>query len=139
MPTRILIADDDTSIRRLLRRLLEQHADWRVCGEATNGIEAIQRASQLAPDVIVLDLAMPTMNGLQAGREISKSVRAPMLLLTVQDVSPELDNQAKSAGFQVALSKSRGREVVSGIERLLRHQPSAKPAKRQRSKPNQAR
>jgi DNA-binding NarL/FixJ family response regulator len=125
MPTRILIADDDTCIRRLLRRLLEQHPAGQVCGEATNGMEAIQRTNELAPDVIVLDLAMPTMNGLQAGREISKTIRVPMLLLTVQDISPELKREAKRAGFQRALSKSKGTEVVSGIKALLRQRPLA--------------
>jgi DNA-binding NarL/FixJ family response regulator len=122
VPTRILIADDDTSIRRLLRRLLEQHANWKVCGEATNGLDAVARSEKLVPDIIVLDLAMPQMNGLQAGQEISKSIKVPMLLLTVQDVSPELASQAKKAGFQVALSKSRGIEVVSEIECLLSDQ-----------------
>ncbi len=139
MPTRILIADDDTCIRRLLRRLLEQHADWKVYGEATNGLDAVEQSEQLTPDVIVLDLAMPQMNGLQAGQEISKSINVPMLLLTVQDVSPELAKQAERAGFQVALSKSRGTEVVSGIENLLGHRPSSKRAKRQRAKARQER
>lgn len=122
MPTRILIADDDASIRGLLRRVLEDHPDWQVCGEAANGRDAIQKTEQLAPDVLVIDLAMPQMNGLQAAREISKSSPLPMLLLTVQDVSPELVREARSAGFQGALSKSRGAEVVSGIETLLRDQ-----------------
>jgi DNA-binding NarL/FixJ family response regulator len=122
MPTRILIADDDASIRRLLRRVLEEHPDWQVCGEAANGRDAVQKTEQLAPDVLVIDLAMPHMNGLQAGREIFKSSHLPMLLLTVQDVSPELVREARSAGFQGALSKSRGAEVVSGIETLLRDQ-----------------
>ncbi len=122
MPTRILIADDDACIRGLLRRILEQHPDWQVCGEAANGRDAIDTTQQLSPDVVVIDLAMPQMNGLQAGREICKFSQAPMLLLTVQDVSPELVREAKKAGFQGALSKSRGAEVVSGIESLLQHQ-----------------
>jgi DNA-binding NarL/FixJ family response regulator len=122
MPTRILIADDDPSIRRLLRRILEEHPDWQVCGEAANGRDAIQQTKHLAPDVVVMDLAMPQMNGLQAGREIFKSSHLPMLLLTVQEVSAELAREARSAGFQGAMSKSRGAEVVSGIETLLRDQ-----------------
>jgi DNA-binding NarL/FixJ family response regulator len=121
--TRILIADDDVSIRGLLRRVLEQHPGWQVCGEAANGRDAINSAQQLSPDVAVIDLAMPEMNGLQAGREISRSSSIPMLLLTVQDVSPELAREAKRAGFQGALSKSRGTEVVDGIETLLKKQP----------------
>jgi DNA-binding NarL/FixJ family response regulator len=122
MPTRILIVDDDAAIRRLLRRILEEHTDWQVCGEAANGRDAIHKTEQLSPDVVVIDLAMPQMNGLQAGREIFKSLHLPMLLLTVQEVSAELVREARSAGFQGALSKSRGTEVVDGIETLLRHQ-----------------
>ncbi len=121
MPVRILIADDDPPIRGLLRRLVEQHPDWKICGEAANGWDAVQRTKQLVPDVVVIDLAMPQMNGLQAGREIFKSSQVPMLLLTVQDVSPELAKEARKAGFLGALSKSRGAEVISGIETLLRH------------------
>lgn len=120
MPTRILIADDDPSIRGLLRRILEDHPDWQVCGEAADGRDAITKTEQLAPDVLVMDLAMPQMNGLQAAREIVKSSHLPMLLLTVQEVSVELARQARSAGFQGVMSKSRGVEVVSGIESLLR-------------------
>lgn len=88
-----------------------------------NGRDAISSAQKLSPDVAVIDLAMPEMNGLQAGREISKASHIPMLLLTVQDVSPELAREAKRAGFQGALSKSRGAEVVDGIETLLKNQP----------------
>ena len=120
MPTRILIADDDASIRGLLRRILEEHPGWQVCGEAANGRDAILKTEQLTPDVLVMDLAMPQMNGLEAGQEIFKSTHLPMLLLTVQDISPELAKEARKAGFQGALSKSRGAEVVNGIETLLR-------------------
>ena len=73
MPIPILIADDDPTIRMLLRRLLERRQDWQVCGEASNGIEAIEGVEQLAPDIVVMDLAMPVMNGLQAAPEIVKA------------------------------------------------------------------
>jgi DNA-binding NarL/FixJ family response regulator len=120
MATRILIADDDKAIRRLLRRIVEEHPGWEVCGEAENGRDAINQTEALSPDVIVLDLAMPQMNGLQAARQIYKqSPMLPMLLLTVQEVSPELAFEARKAGFQGAVSKSTGVEVVRGIETLL--------------------
>jgi len=123
MAVRILIADDDASIRRLLRRLIENHPDWMVCGDALNGQEAVGKTAELIPDVVVLDLAMPEMNGLQAGREISRSrPELPMLLLTVQNVSKELTTEAAHAGFRGAVSKSTGSEVIRGIETLLLHQ-----------------
>ena len=123
MPTRILIADDDVSIRRLLRRLLEEHLDWKVCGEAENGYDALIKASDLSPDVVILDLAMPQMNGFQAARELSaKHPSIPMLLMTVQEVSSELAHEARKVGFRGAISKSTGVEVVRGVEKVLRGQ-----------------
>ena len=123
MAVRILIADDDAAIRRLLRRLIETHTDWSVCGDACNGQEAVDKATELHPDVIVIDLAMPRMNGLQAAREVSRSMPdIPMLLLTVQQVSNELTREALHAGFKGAISKSTGSEVVKAIESLLLHQ-----------------
>jgi response regulator RpfG family c-di-GMP phosphodiesterase len=70
MLTRILIVDDDATIRLLLRRLLEKHPSWQVCGDASNGAEAIQTIDHLDPDVVVMDLSMPIMTGLQAASEI---------------------------------------------------------------------
>ena len=123
MAIRILIADDDGAIRRLLRRLIENHADWTVCGDAVDGPEAVEKAAQLSPDVVVLDLAMPQMNGLQAAREISRTQpELPLLLLTVQQVSKELTREAAHAGFKGAVSKNTGSEVVRAIEILLKHE-----------------
>lgn len=128
MAVRILIADDDAAIRRLLSRLIESHDGWSVCGEAQDGQEAIGKAALLNPDIIVLDLAMPQMTGLQAAREISRHTpEIPMLLLTVQQVSKELTNEALHAGFKGAISKSTGSEVVKAIEVLLQRQSFFQP------------
>lgn len=129
MAVRILIADDDAAIRRLLRRLIENHAGWQVCGDAHDGQDAVDKSAQLSPDVVVLDLAMPQMNGLQAAREISKSLPdVPLLLLTVQQVSKELTREAAHAGFKGAVSKNTGSEVVRAIEILLKHENFFQPA-----------
>ena len=123
MAVRILIADDDAAIRRLLRRLIESHAGWSVCGDAEDGQDAVVKAGELGPDVVVLDLAMPQMNGLQAAREISRNLPdTPMLLLTVQQVSTELNTEAAHGGFKGAVSKNTGSEVVRAIEVLLARQ-----------------
>jgi DNA-binding NarL/FixJ family response regulator len=120
---RLLIADDDGTIRLLLRRLLENHVGWEVCGEAGTGREAVKRASQLSPDVVILDLAMPTMNGMQTAQEILRgSPDLPILLLSVQQVSPQLIEEARAVGFRGAVTKSRGREVVEAVEALLRRE-----------------
>jgi DNA-binding NarL/FixJ family response regulator len=123
MAIRILIADDDAAIRRLLRRLIETRVDWTVCADACDGQEAVQKTDLLKPDVVVLDLAMPDMNGLQAAREISRNhPEVPLLLLTVQQVSKELRHEALNAGCRGALSKNTGSEVVHAIEVLLNNQ-----------------
>jgi DNA-binding NarL/FixJ family response regulator len=125
--TRILIADDDVAIRRLLRRILEERSGWEVCGEAENGSDAVAKTAELAPDVVILDLAMPEKNGLQAAREIAAvSPWLPMLLLTVQESSPELTSEAWKAGFRAIISKEKGTEVIQGIESLLQgnHAPA---------------
>jgi DNA-binding NarL/FixJ family response regulator len=123
MAIRVLIADDDAAIRRLLRRLIENRRGWTVCAEAGDGHEAVAKVAQLKPDIAVIDLAMPDMNGLQAGKEISgKTPGVPMLLLTVQQVSRELIGEARNAGFRGALSKNTGSEVVRAVEVLLDEQ-----------------
>ena len=129
MAVRILIADDDASIRRLLRRLIENHNDWSVCGDAHDGQDAVGKAAELKPDVVVLDLAMPQMNGFEAARAISRnSPELPILLLTVQQLSKELTKEAQHAGFKGAVSKSTGSEVVRAIESLLSDHSFFQPA-----------
>ncbi|MGH9505027.1 MAG: response regulator [Terriglobales bacterium] len=123
MSTRILVADDDATIRLLLRRLLEQQPDWQVCGDAATGAEAIEKVEQLSPDVLVMDLGMPVMTGLQAAPAIARAhPQLPMLLISVQEVSKQLAWEARNAGYRGAVTKSSGNEVLRGVEALLRHE-----------------
>jgi DNA-binding NarL/FixJ family response regulator len=123
MAIRILIEDDDSTIRTLLRRLLEGHSDWRVCSEAGNGVEAIEKVEMFAPDLAILDLGMPMMNGVQAAREISKAnPQLPLLLISVQEVSRQLAEAARGAGFRGAVTKSRGHEIVEAVEALVNNE-----------------
>jgi DNA-binding NarL/FixJ family response regulator len=120
MAVRILIADDDVSIRDLLRRILEERPGWEVCGEAANGNDAVAKIQQLAPDLAIIDLAMPDKNGIEAARQIfASSPLTTMLLLTVQEVSAELARAAREAGFRGAVTKGSGREVIMAVETLL--------------------
>lgn len=124
MTVRILIADDDPAIRRLFRRLLEAQPDWQVCGEAVNGLDAVEQVVQASPDLAILDLGMPLMNGIEAAKEISQlNPSLPLLLISVQEMSDQLVEAARQAGFKGAITKSRGREVVSGVEAVLHNQP----------------
>jgi CheY-like chemotaxis protein len=121
MPTRILIADDDKTIRLLLRRILESHPLWEICADASDGKDAIEKAAQLHPDLIVLDLAMPVMNGLQAAERLSKEFpNTPLLLISVQQITNQLEQSARRAGFKGAVTKSSGAEVLTAVEALLR-------------------
>ncbi len=122
MSTRILIADDDSAIRLLLGRLLESHGYHDLC-EAESGIAAVEMTAQFAPDLVILDLSMPGMNGFKAAQEISR-VRPdlPLLLVSVQQVSRQLAQAAVNAGFRGAVTKFNGNEIVGGVEALLRKQ-----------------
>ena len=119
---RILIADDSTLVRRVLRNLVEQDADWEVCGEAINGGEVVQRTMETHPDLIVLDFQMPVMNGLQAAREIAKVAPNVPVLLCTAHLSLNLMSEARRVGIQGAVSKSRAGDIVKGIKALLRHE-----------------
>jgi DNA-binding NarL/FixJ family response regulator len=119
---RILIADDNATVRRGLRNLIEHHDGWGVCGEAINGRDAIAKARELQPDILVLDLVMPEMNGLDTARELAKvEPEVPILLCTVQ-LSSYVVREAEKAGAQGTVSKSRVREIIAGITALLRHE-----------------
>jgi len=121
MPVRILTVDDDQTIRLLLRRLLQTQPSWEICGEASDGREAIDKAERLKPDVIILDLAMPVMNGLQAAERLSQICpEVPLLLVSVQQVTRQTEEAARRAGFRGAVTKANGVEVIAGVQALLR-------------------
>ena len=120
--TRILIADDNSQIRNALRLLVEQDADWKVCGEAIDGGDAVERARETNPDLIVLDFQMPVMNGLQAAREIAKFTPEIPVLLCTAHLSLNLIDEAQRVGIHGAVSKSIARDIVNGIRALLRHE-----------------
>lgn len=121
MVTRILIADDHEIMRAVLRNLINSHAGWQVCAEAKDGGEAVARMKELHPDLIVLDLAMPVMDGMRAAREINESdPEMPMILFTLH-ASPEIEEQAKSAGIRQVVSKAKnGNSLLTAIEQELR-------------------
>jgi DNA-binding NarL/FixJ family response regulator len=101
----ILIVDDNNLVRRLLRSWLEQHPEWDVCGEAENGQMAVERVEQLHPDVVLLDLQMPIMNGLEAAREISRlAPNTAMIMFTVHS-SEQLLKEARARGVKDVVSK----------------------------------
>jgi DNA-binding NarL/FixJ family response regulator len=130
MSTRILIADDSDLFRARIREVLGRHDGWEVCGEAENGEIAIARAMDLQPDVLVLDLVMPDMDGLQVAREIRNNARRPpcILLYTLYTV-PALAVEAKMLGVQEVVPKSSIEALIKAIEtqsdvRSMQFEPS---------------
>src|ERR1700751_4658162 len=103
---RILVADDHEVVRQGLRVLLEAQPGWQVCGEAITGREAVQKVTQLKPDLVVLDITMPDLNGLEALRQIVKSApRTQVLVLTVHE-SDEIVDRVLAAGARGYLLKT---------------------------------
>jgi DNA-binding NarL/FixJ family response regulator len=115
----ILIVDDSPVIRRSLRALLGRRGDWEVCGEAANGREGIDKALQLHPDLILLDLSMPVMNGLQAARELQRLLpRLPILMFT-NFSSSQIEREAFASGVTAVKSKADSIESLYGSIQML--------------------
>jgi DNA-binding NarL/FixJ family response regulator len=124
MVVRILIADDHEMVRRGLRQLLEQHEGWQICGEAADGREAVELAAKTLPNVVLLDLSMPEMNGLEATRQIKKALpNSEVLIFTMHDTE-ELIRDVLSAGARGYLLKAdASRNIVAAVEALSEHKP----------------
>lgn len=122
-PLRILVADDHEFVRRGVRGLLEARG-WSVVAEATTGREAVDAAERLTPDIIVLDIAMPLLNGLDAARQIRKRVpKAEILILTMHD-SEELVRSILGAGIKGYVLKSdAASNLVAAVEAIAQHKP----------------
>jgi DNA-binding NarL/FixJ family response regulator len=116
---RILIVDDQPYMRRAVKSLLESHPGWTVCGEAVDGLEAVSKMAELQPDVVVMDMMMPNLNGLEATRRIRQQFPASrILILTLHDV-PELVRLARSAGAGgLVLKSDSNRLLISAVEHV---------------------
>ena len=119
---RILVADDHEIVRRGLRALLANRPEWQICAEATEGREAVEQARQSQPDVVILDIGMPGLNGLEAARQIRKvSPRSEILILTMHE-SEQVVQEVLAAGARGYVLKSdAGRDLVAAVEALSRH------------------
>jgi DNA-binding NarL/FixJ family response regulator len=114
---RILIADDSEAVRRGVIRLLSPQTDWQICGEATNGSEAIEKARELAPDLILLDISMPGMNGLEAARLLRKESPTVKILVISQNDPKLLLPQVLAAGADGCVDKGRlGSDLIGSIK-----------------------
>jgi two-component system response regulator NreC len=116
---KLLIADDHAILRQGLRRILEAEPDMAVVGEAATGIDAVKRAKQLKPDVVIMDISMPDQDGIESMRQIVKAVSSRVLILTVH-LEHQVISEAVSAGAAGYLAKdSVDHELISAVRTIV--------------------
>jgi DNA-binding NarL/FixJ family response regulator len=122
MKVRILIADDHEVVRRGMCALLQAHEGWEICGQATDGRQAVEMAKQQKPDVIILDVGMPNLNGLAATRQLAQQNSSYKIIVLTIDDSDEVIREALDAGARGFVLKSdAARDLVSAVEALQRN------------------
>jgi DNA-binding NarL/FixJ family response regulator len=123
-PVRILIADDHDLFRRGVKALLQSHAGWEICGEARTGSEAVDKAKELMPDVVILDLRMPDLDGLEAARRIRMASEDTEILILSISCSDELTREIIEAGARGYVLKSDADDdLLLTVEALAAHKP----------------
>lgn len=121
---RIMLADEYEVVRQGLRRILESHEDWEICGEASDGRAAVDLAIKLMPDVVVMDLSMPELSGLEATRRIRRAAPDTAALIFTARESVELICDAVAAGARGYILKSESEpRIIEAIDALARRQP----------------
>lgn len=122
MTIRILVVDDHPIVRQGLKTLLEGHSGWEVIGEACDGAEALEKARDLSPDVMVLDVTMPRMNGLEACRLLRRQSPDLEILFVTQHDSPQMMREALEAGARGYVVKSNAaRDLLAAVEAVSQH------------------
>jgi DNA-binding NarL/FixJ family response regulator len=106
MKARILLADDHEIVRKGIKSLLDGQFPWEVCGEAENGREAVDKVLNLHPDLVILDLSMPVLNGIEAAREIRRLAPSTKIVIFSMHDSARVAEEAKNAGADAYLAKT---------------------------------
>src|SRR6195256_2135439 len=124
MPLRILVVDDHAVVRRGVRSLLESHEGWEVCGEATTGGDAVEQSRRLRSDVVVMDLSLPELNGLNATRQVLKDAPDTEVLVLTMHHSEELARDVLQAGARAYVLKADADEnLIKAVDSLRHHKP----------------
>jgi two-component system, NarL family, nitrate/nitrite response regulator NarL len=117
---RVLLADDHENIRKRVRSILEQHPRFEIIGEVVDGAKAIEEAQQLEPDVVVMNVNMPVLNGLEAAREIKKKLPQSAIVILSLNADARLIEEAKRIGAQAYVAKSKAAEaLIQAIEAAI--------------------
>ncbi len=125
---RILIADDHSIVRRGLRALVQSQSEWEVCAEASNGREALEMIAQLEPDVAIVDIGMPVLNGLETTRKIVESYpRTEVLVLTMHQSDEVVREVLKAGARGYVLKSDADQHLIAAVEMLLQHKPFLTP------------
>jgi DNA-binding NarL/FixJ family response regulator len=120
----ILLAEDNLMMRQLLKSLIESRAGWHICGETGDGYEAVAKATELKPDLVVLDFAMSRLNGLQVATKIVSSCPTLPIVMHTFHVFPAMITEAKKVGVREVVAKSETAQRLLGvIETLLKEKP----------------
>jgi DNA-binding NarL/FixJ family response regulator len=120
---RVLVVDDHDSVRKSICRFISTFSTLAVCGVASDGRDAIEKALLLHPDIVLMDLTMPAMGGLEATREIKRLQADTKIIIVSQHESPEWIRQAMNAGAAGYVTKSRvGADLLTEIEKASRHE-----------------
>jgi DNA-binding NarL/FixJ family response regulator len=118
---RVVIADDHSLVRNMVRSTLEQHPHFEVCGEAKDGAEAIEEVKRVRPDVVVLNVTMPVVNGFQAAREIKKDVPETAIVILSSHADKHFVAEAKKIGVLAYVPKSKvGKALVEALESAVK-------------------
>jgi DNA-binding NarL/FixJ family response regulator len=117
--TRFLIVDDSELVRRSLRTVLQANPEWEICGEAPDGLTAVEMFKELQPNIVILDFQMPGMNGIEAARRMSQIAPAIPIVLFTQHASPDLERHARDVGIRTVVSKTEAFPMVGMIQALL--------------------
>jgi DNA-binding NarL/FixJ family response regulator len=125
MPTRFLIVDDSEPVRRGLRTVLRTNPEWEVCGEASDGLTAVEKLRELHPHIVILDFKMSGINGLETARRMFEIAPAMPIVMLTQHASASLEEHAREVGIRSVVSKTDVFAMVSMIEELLGHRDLA--------------
>jgi len=119
MRTRFLIVDDSELVRRSLRTVLQANPEWEICGEAADGVSAVEMFKELRPNIVILDFQMPGINGIETARRMAEIAPAVPVVLFTQHASADLEKHAHEVGIRSVVSKTNAFPMVGMIQALL--------------------